>query len=421
MTIQLLDVIYEGWGEQWSLGRLADDGTQLLFQYSNEAQVQGFELSPRLPVRPQAFHGFADHQFRLPGAIADALPDGWGLLVMDRLFRKHGRDPRRLSSLDRLAFIGDRAMGALSFHPVAPLDPDSDDLSLLELATQVQQVVHDKDSSALATLARLGGSPQGARPKVLVNFDPKGGVVSSSPLDNGTPWLVKFQAGGEHPEVCAIEFLYARLAAECGIEMPQTHLFELGPKLSAFGIERFDRQAGMRVPILTAAGAADLNFRMPQIDYDGLLRLTRSITRSEAEVSKAFLRCVFNVVFHNRDDHSKNFSFRLDRSRDWKIAPGYDLTFCQGPGGEHHMDVCGEARSIGRHHLLRLANQQDISKSEAVTVMDQVCEVAGRFAKLAEDVPVRKATRQQLARLIAENRHRVGANLLTTRRSAKPD
>lgn len=407
MTIQLLDVIYEGWGERWTLGRLADDGSQLLFQYSKEAQVQGLELSPRLPVRPQAFHGFADHQFRLPGAIADALPDGWGLLVMDRLFRKHGRDPRRLSSLDRLAFIGDRAMGALSFHPVGPLEPDSDDLSLLALATEVQHVVHDKDSSALATLARLGGSPQGAWPKVLVNFDPESGVVSSRPLENGTPWLVKFQAGGEHPEVCAIEYLYARLADACGIEMPRTHLFTLGPKLSAFGIERFDRENGMRVPILTAAGAADLNFRMPQIDYDGLLRLTRSITRSEAEVGKAFRRCVFNVVFHNRDDHSKNFSFRLDRNRNWKLAPGYDLTFCQGPGGEHHMDVYGEARSIGRSHLLRLANEQGVSKSEASAVMEQVCEVASGFATLAEDVPVRKAARQQLARFIAENQLRV--------------
>lgn len=122
----------------------------------------------------------------------------------------------------------------------------------------------------------------------------------------------------------------------------------------------------------------------------------------------AFRRCVFSVVFHNRDDHSKNFSFRLDRNRNWKLAPGCDLTFCQGPGGEHHMDVHGEARSIGRSHVLRLADEQGIPKSEAAAMMGQVCEVAGRFAALDEDVPVRKASRQQLARLVAENRLRVG-------------
>lgn len=406
--MRLLDVMYEGWGEQWHLGRLAEDGRRLLFEYANEALAQGLALSPNLPLQTGAFQGYADHQFRLPGAIADALPDGWGLLVMDRLFRKQGIDPRRLSPLDRLAFIGERAMGALSFRPDAALDLNTDDLSLLALAHQVQDVVHDRDAAALVTLAKLGGSPQGARPKAMVNIDPQRGVVSTQPLAGGEPWLVKFQAGNEHPEVCAVETLYAQLAEVCGIEMPQTRLFELGPRLSAFGIKRFDRHDGMRVPILTAAGAADLNFRLPSTDYAGLLRLTRAITRSQAEVDKAFRRAVFNVVFHNRDDHSKNFSYRLDRQRAWKLAPGYDLTFSWGPGGEHHMDVYGEGREIGRAHLLRLAEEQDVPTAEATAAMDAICAVAATFASVASDYPVRKATRLQLKRLINENIARVG-------------
>lgn len=407
MAMRLLEVIYEGWGEQWPMGRLADDGQRLLFEYSSEAIRQGLQLSPKLPLRPGAFEGYGEHQFRLPGAVADALPDGWGLLVMDRLYRKHGQDPRRLSPLDRLAFIGERAMGALSFRPDAAVDLGTEDLTLLELAGQVQEVVHDKDASALATLAKLGGSPQGARPKVLINYDPQGQLVSTQFLERGEPWLVKFQAGDEHPEVCAIEALYARLAEDCGIEMPATQLFELGPKLSAFGIRRFDRHQGMRVPTLTAAGALDLNFREPQIDYAGLLRLTRVITRSQAEVDKAFRRAVFNVVFHNRDDHSKNFSYRLDQRRNWKLAPGYDLTFCHGPGGEHHMDIHGEARAIGRDHLMRLAEDQGVSPADAGLAIEQACEVAGGFAAMAEEYPIRRATRQDVQRFVDANAARM--------------
>lgn len=117
-----LRVFYEGWGERWPLATLADDGQHLLFEYSAEALQQGLELSPRhLALRAQAYGGFAEHQMLLPGLVADALPDGWGLMLMDRLFRKAGRPSSGLSPLDRLAFIGTRAMGALRFEPADPL------------------------------------------------------------------------------------------------------------------------------------------------------------------------------------------------------------------------------------------------------------------------------------------------------------
>jgi serine/threonine-protein kinase HipA len=61
-------------------------------------------------------------------------------------------------------------------------------------------------------------------------------------------------------------------------------------------------------------------------------------------VEKAFERCVFNAVVHNRDDQAKNFSFRMDHACRWKLAPCYDLSYCEGPGNEHQMDVEGYGR-----------------------------------------------------------------------------
>lgn len=403
-------VYYEGWGERWLLGTLADNGEVLLFEYSTEALRQGLELSPRhLKLREQAYGGFPAHLFRLPGLIADALPDGWGLLLMDRLFRKIGRNPATLPPLDRLSFIGDRALGALTFEPASEEGLPPEDVSLLTLAREAQAVIADKDSVALRQLAMLGGSPQGARPKVLVHYDPATGAMSTMPTPSGRPWLVKFQAQGEHKEVCALEELYALLARRCGLEVPTTRHFDLDRNLAAFGSARFDLEEGLRVPVHTLAGFMHADFRLPgAIDYTTFLRATRMLTRDEREVHKAYERAVFNVVFNNRDDHGKNFSFRLGRDRRWRLAPCYDLTFCEGPGGEHHMDVCGEGRHITRANMLELARQTGLEQAWAAGVMDRFIEEAGALRGMGMEAGIRQATLQRIETAIASNQGRLG-------------
>ena len=219
--MQRLSVHYSGWGEDWPLGQLADDGSNLLFEYAPEALAQGLELSPlSLKLRASAYGSFPAHLHRLPGLIADSLPDGWGLLLMDRLFRRQG--VRHPSPLDRLAFIGDRAMGALRFVPAREADADEPDWNLLVLAEASARALSGEAGAALHELAVTGGSPQGARPKALVQYEVATGQVSTLANAPGRPWLVKFPAQGEHKEVCAIEQLYAELARDCGLEVPDS-------------------------------------------------------------------------------------------------------------------------------------------------------------------------------------------------------
>ena len=318
-----LQVFYEGWGERWPMATLADDGEYLLFEYSAEALQQDLELSPRhLVLRAQAYGGFPEHQMRLPGLVADALPDGWGLMLMDRLFRKAGRQSSELSPLDRLAFIGTRAMGALTFEPADPLALLAEDVQLLALAQQAQAVIAGQDSVALKALALMGGSPHGARPKVLVFHDPHTGHMSNQPFAGGGAWLVKFQAQAEHKEVCAIENLYADLARAFGLDIPATRYFDLDKRLAGFGIERFDVERGMRVPVHTLAGLLHANFRLPSaVDYGTFLRATRFLTRSQVEVNKAYERAVFNVVFNNRDDTPRTFHSDCHRTGPGTFPP----------------------------------------------------------------------------------------------------
>jgi serine/threonine-protein kinase HipA len=404
-----ISVYYEGWGERWLLGTLADDGQRLLFEYSAEALQQGLELSPRnLALRAPAYGDFPAHQMRLPGLVADALPDGWGLLLMDRLFRKSGRNPASVSPLDRLAFINGRALGALTFEPSQKMDLPAEDVRLLELAQQAGAVIADKDSAALRVLAVMGGSPHGARPKVLVHYNPASGFMSTAPFEGSTAWLVKFQAQDEHKEVCAIEVLYAELAGALGLDMPATRYFDLGRKLAGFGIERFDVEDGMRVPVHTLAGLLHANFRLPSsVDYLTFLRATRFITRSQVEVNKAFERAVFNVVFNNRDDHAKNLAYRLGRDRTWRLAPVYDLTYCEGPSGEHQMDVCGEGRNITRIRMLELARQGGVDAAFAQAAMDRALAVAQTFAARAKCHAIRPATVKTMNAAIEANQRRM--------------
>ncbi len=403
--MKTLAVHYQGWGEHWLLGTLADDGRHLVFEYSPEAIRQGLELSPRhLKLGPRPYGEFPAHQMRLPGLVADALPDGWGLLLMDRLFRQNGLNVAALSPLDRLAFIGDRAMGALSFEPAAPVELTAHDIQLLDVAQEARAVIAGQDTLALRELALMGGSPHGARPKLLVHYQPATGSMSTAPLPDGQAWLVKFQAQQEHKEVCAVEHVYAQLAQACGLDMPATRYFDLDKSLAAFGIARFDVDQGRRVPVHTLAGALHADFRLPSaIDYTTFLRATRFFTQDEREVLKAYERAVFNVVFNNRDDHGKNLSFRLGADRRWRLAPCYDLTYNEGPGGEHQMDVCGEGRHITRAHLLRLAEQGGVPRPQAAYTIDRLASQASQFKSLAATAPIRKQTVQRIWATINAN------------------
>jgi serine/threonine-protein kinase HipA len=403
-----IKVFYSGWGEHWPLGVLADNGRELLFEYDAEALKQNLELSPlKLKLRKPAFQNFPIHQMRLPGLISDCLPDGWGLLLMDKLFRRKGLSIAEISPLDRLAFLGDRAMGALSFEPHTEDKLEANQLSLVQIAEDIQETISGKGSEVLPQLALMGGSPQGARPKVLVNFDQKDDDIYFGDTSQGEPWLIKFQSQGEHKEVCALEDLYAEMARNSGLIVSETKYFDITKNLSAFGTKRFDRQNSLRIPIHSLAGVLDANFRIPSsVDYLSFLQVTRLMTNSEAEVSKAFRQCVFNVIFNNRDDHAKNFSFILGENRRWKLAPAYDLTFCVGPGGEHQMDIMGEGKRPGSAHLIELGTKAGLDKKTCLTIIDEIIGCALLFRLKAKERPIRKKTIAEIDKIILENINR---------------
>lgn len=424
-SLARLNVTYLGWGESWPLGTLAQVGERVLFEYSTQAVARGMQFSPlRVPLprpgaAPLAYSG--PHHFHgLPGFIADSLPDGWGMLLMDRALRKLGRDPRSIGMLERLAIVGHSAMGALAFEPADPLSSEQPDaLDVKALARTIQAVVSDdaERSSAeqLRHLLLLGGSPQGARPKALLRWQRAQGAQGTFRADDagptaGEPWLLKFPAQGEHAEVCALETFYARLARAGGIDMPETAHFALGAGHAAFGVRRFDRaqakDAEMRVPVLSLAALLDADYRLPALDYETVLLATARITGDYRETLKAFERCVFNVLTHNRDDHAKNFAYRMDVQGRWHLTPAFDLSYSQGPGGQHSTSVAGEGAKPSRADLMRVAKGGGVKDKDAQGCIDHWLAVLSQPQPLLlEDLPIRQRTLDGLRKTLAEVWH----------------
>ena len=99
----------------------------------------------------------------------------------------------------------------------------------------------------------------------------------------------------------------------------------------------------------SAAALLELDFEQPSLDYHSLMKLTKIITRNNKDdVENMFRRMCFNVFAHNRDDHSKNFTYLYDESADsWRLSPAYDLTYSNTYYGEHTTTVDGNGAVIG--------------------------------------------------------------------------
>ncbi|QLG91755.1 type II toxin-antitoxin system HipA family toxin [Pseudomonas yamanorum] len=403
--LKQVDVYYEGWGERWRWGTLVattllSGRPQVAFEYSDEAKSRGLELSSfKLPLAGAKLRrNFPSHQMGLPGPVYDSLPDGWGMLLMDRLFKRRGLNASRIGPLERLAYFGSNAMGAMSFEPVAPeaLEPHVE-IPLGLLAAEVQDVLNGDGGEFLQKLLQVGGSPQGARPKALVYRDPQTEAFTTVAAPGLEAWLIKFPARQEHPQVCVIEMVYAECLRACGIQTPDTRYFSLPNGLAAFASKRFDRQHGMRVPMQSLAAFTEADFQVAgTLDYVNFLRATHLCTNDIREKALAFERAVFNVAFNNRDDHPKNFAYLMSSTGEWTLAPAYDVTFCEGPGGYHQMDMMGEALEIQREHLLRLAEEAELSAEIAGDVIDRICDQAREFTNVAERIFPGLITRETL-------------------------
>ena len=339
---------------------------KVVFQYDDNWLEQGFSISPfSLPLENQVFVPTKDYFDGLFGVFADSLPDYWGRLLLKRLLLAHEQNSDKLTVIDRLAIVGKSGMGALTYYPEQSFSEENDNTDLDELAFQCQKILHTEYSDKLDELYRLGGTSGGARPKIMTTIDDE-------------DWIIKFSAHVDGENAGKMEYDYSCCARKCGITMSETKLFPSEVCEGYFGIKRFDRLSDIsgtkRVHMLTAAALLELDFEQPSLDYHSLMKLTKIITRdNKDDVENMFRRMCFNVFAHNRDDHSKNFTYLYDESADsWRLSPAYDLTYSNTYYGEHTTTVDGNGRNPGKKELLAVGTMAGMKKELCMDIITEI-------------------------------------------------
>ncbi len=388
--IKIVNVFLHKNSKKIDVGRLAYKDNIIYFEYDEEFLKLGIELSPyKIPLK-SGVHVCDDNIFEgLFGVFGDSLPDGWGRLLLDRHFLKKGINYHEITPLDRLSYIGNYGIGALSYEPMLEsIENNKNEINLDELADASLEILEGSSEEMVDKLLSLGGSSAGARPKVMIQLsnDKKRLLSGSNKLHSGYEhWMVKFASSVDSKDIGKVEYIYSLLAKELTIEMCDTTLLQ-GKKENYFATKRFDRVGDNRVHIHSVAGLTHSDFRVPVLDYDDLLSLTLHLTKDVNEQIKMFKLACFNLFMHNRDDHAKNFSFMLDENSSWKLAPAYDLTFSYGPGGEHSTTYLGEGKHPTSAHLIKLGKKHSIKDANNIIIESK--RVSLKFKKYADEFNV---------------------------------
>ena len=261
-----------------SVGRLAIRNGIIYFEYDNDFLQTELEISPiKLPLQRGVVELPRDPFEGLAGVFNDSLPDGWGRLLFDRMLRSEGILPSEVTPLDRLAHVGLHGLGALVYEPDKSPNFDDEIIDLDVLASQTKEVLEGNSDEVIAELLALNGSSAGARPKALIGVDKERKNISfgAHQLSDGfEPWMVKFPNSQDGNDSGAIEYVYALMATEAGIAMPNVHLFSSQKGNGYFAVIRFDREGNERLHMHTVSGLIHSNFRFPSLDYEDLLSLT---------------------------------------------------------------------------------------------------------------------------------------------------
>ncbi len=395
------------------------------FEYDAEYRRQYPSLSPfSLPADGTLHRAPATPHGGLHGVFADSLPDGWGMLLMDRAFRRRGVLRPRLTPLDRLAFVGDRGMGALEYTPAldhADVDEAEVDIGILgDIARTIFEARAGEDVAVPPALEHVGSSA-GARPKALLYLPEDGELAAASvlPRPGWTPMLVKFTSAslplGHEESLC--EAAYLRMARDAGIDTPTWRLIEAphsSPAIASLALVRFDcAPAGGRHHMHTLCGLLDADFRAPSMDYEDVIKASQVLCASPAVGQEQFTRAVFNLFALNQDDHTRNWAFLQDDTGRWRPSPAFDLTFSPAPHGEHATAFAGHGAGPPLRAVQGLARQANFGTWNAARrCIERVVHAVGRWREHATDVGVGVRTRTLVAKEL-ERAYRENRGLLT--------
>ena len=407
------------WGRL--VGSLVWDATtgMAVFEYDSAFRRNGIELAPlTMPLslgnRPFSFPTNRTECFKgLPGLIADALPDKFGNQIITEWFTRQGLPVGEITPLERLCYVGQRAMGALEFEPSksSALLNESTEIYIDELTRLAEDIFTKREAfqermfqedKTILDILRVGTSAGGAKPKAIIAYNEQTNEVRSGQVkapDGFGYWLLKFDGVtySEHDSITVnpkgignVEYAYYKMAQACGIEMAECRLLTENSN-HHFMTRRFDRtDSGNKIHMQTVAGLAHLD-RDQRHSYEEVFGIIRKMNLPMEASLQLFRRMVFNVVARNNDDHTKNFSFLMDQQGRWKLAPAYDICYSYKPGGrwigQHQLSLNGKQDGFTRLDLSTVGERMGIRRCGEI--IDEVTHAVSKWRSIAQDCGVR--------------------------------
>ncbi|MEC4004167.1 type II toxin-antitoxin system HipA family toxin [Flavobacterium sp. SUN052] len=375
------------------IGDMVENQGKIYFKYHPDFVALGLEISPfKMKLSNEILVPKEQHFEGLFGVFSDSIPDGWGRLLLDRKLLSLGLNLNDISPLDRLPYLDRNVVGAITYQPEFENDySNAHQIDLDTIFNEIETVLSGTSEDVIDELYQLGGSSGGARPKILVGYNPKSDELMYGKCnlpDGFEHWIIKFPASNDLKDIALIEFTYNQMAKNAGIEVNEFRLFKSKTGNYFFGSKRFDRVQNQKVHLHSVCGLLHDNFRMSTLDYGHIMDCAFTLEKDFKAYEKVLRLATFNVLAHNRDDHSKNFSFLMDKNGKWNFAPAYDLTFSNSSFGFHSTTVAGESKNPTLEHLKELAKHFGVKNS--TTIFDEVRSSISEFTTLGINVGITK-------------------------------
>ena len=315
------------------------------------------------------------------GLFADASPDRWGRVLMNKreriLAEKEGRKPSKLHDSDYLMGVYDETrMGGIRFKLDTAGSFLSDDkdaaappwttLRTLEEASRN----YENDETGLSEkwlnqLIKPGSSLGGARPKATV-------------LDTQKElWIAKFPSKNDENDTGAWEMVAHDLALQCGLNVPNAKLEKFSSLGSTFLIKRFDRQGDKRIHFASAMTLLGKTDGASATDGSSYLDIASFIKSCGAQPKKDLVelwkRIVFNMAISNTDDHLRNHAFIFTK-KGWILSPLYDVNPVPY-GDELSLNINEYDNRINIDLAIQSAIKFGISESDAKVYADDILKI----------------------------------------------
>lgn len=417
------------WGKR--IGAVAWDSSTGIgsFEYEPSFVARGWDVAPiKMPIESgQTIFSFPELRdlpsFKgLPGLLSDVLPDKYGSTLINAWLARNGRTAASLNPVEVLCYIGKRGMGALEFEPAMFQGKDPSTKleldGLIEMAARILSGRQDfttnlsaDEEKALTDILKIGTSAGGARAKAIIAYNPSTGEVRSGQADapNGfSQWLIKFDGVADNQLGVTdgygrVEMAYHLMTKDCDIEMTDCRLLEESGR-AHFMTRRFDRPSGkekFHVQSFYAMQHYDFN-DVRSYSYEQLFQTMRRLRLTYPQAEELYRRMVFNVMARNCDDHTKNFSFIMDRQGEWRLAPAFDMCHAYRPGSiwvsQQSLSVNGRRTDIAGSDLLEVARNMSIKKPELI--IERTSKVIKNWVKYANKTKVREDLRDSIKKTL---------------------